>query len=258
MYVTDEQHDEKLETIKDEYYQLMSEQSDVNNDIRFLEHTIQENESKQSRLDSRLVEAYEQLKHIQSDINEAEKQSTTTKKELKNSEQQLNEYERKLTQLKQQRSEYEEKLHQAYRFNEKLKSRIDSAATQQEEYSYFFNGVKHILKAKNKQLTGIRGAVAEVIQVPSDLTKAIEIALGASLQHVIVDSEKDGRQAIQYLKQNGLGRATFLPLNVIQPRHIVNDILNSAKTSQGFINIASEAIQVDSDYQNVLQKMQMS
>lgn len=255
LYVTDEQHDEKLEIIKDEYYQLMSEQSDVNNDIRFLEHTIQENESKQSRLDSRLVEAYEQLKHIQSDINEAEKQSTTTKKELKNAEQQLNEYERKLTQLKQQRSEYEEKLHQAYRFNEKLKSRIDSAATQQEEYSYFFNGVKHILKAKNKQLTGIRGAVAEVIQVPSDLTKAIEIALGASLQHVIVDSEKDGRQAIQYLKQNGLGRATFLPLNVIQPRHIANDILNSAKTSQGFINIASEAIQVDSDYQNVLQNL---
>lgn len=255
LYVTDEQHDEKLETIKDEYYQLMSEQSDVNNYIRFLEHTIQENESKQSRLDSRLVEAYEQLKHIQSDINEAEKQSTTTKKELKNAEQQLNEYERKLTQLKQQRSEYEEKLHQAYRFNEKLKSRIDSAATQQEEYSYFFNGVKHILKAKNKQLTGIRGAVAEVIQVPSDLTKAIEIALGASLQHVIVDSEKDGRQAIQYLKQNGLGRATFLPLNVIQPRHIANDILNSAKTSQGFINIASEAIQVDSDYQNVLQNL---
>ena len=255
LYVTDEQHDEKLETIKDEYYQLMSEQSDVNNDIRFLEHTIQENESKQSRLDSRLVEAYEQLKHIQSDINEAEKQSTTTKKELKNAEQQLNEYERKLTQLKQQRSEYEEKLHQAYRFNEKLKSRIDSTATQQEEYSYFFNGVKHILKAKNKQLTGIRGAVAEVIQVPSDLTKAIEIALGASLQHVIVDSEKDGRQAIQYLKQNGLGRATFLPLNVIQPRHIANDILNSAKTSQGFINIASEAIQVDSDYQNVLQNL---
>lgn len=255
LYVTDEQHDEKLETIKDEYYQLMSEQSDVNNDIRFLEHTIQENESKQSRLDSRLVEAYEQLKHIQSDINEAEKQSTTTKKELKNAEQQLNEYERKLTQLKQQRSEYEEKLHQAYRFNEKLKSRIDSAATQQEEYSYFFNGVKHILKAKNKQLTGIRGAVAEVIQVPSDLTKAIEIALAASLQHVIVDSEKDGRQAIQYLKQNGLGRATFLPLNVIQPRHIANDILNSAKTSQGFINIASEAIQVDSDYQNVLQNL---
>ena len=116
---------------------------------------------------------------------------------------------KKLTQLKNQQNEYEEKLHQAYRFNEKLKSRIDSLATQQEEYSYFFNGVKHILKMKDNKLSGIRGAVAEVIQVPSNLTKAIETALGASLQHIIVDSEKDGRQAIQYLKQNGLGRATF-------------------------------------------------
>ncbi|MDN6842342.1 MAG: chromosome segregation protein SMC, partial [Staphylococcus equorum] len=255
LYVSDEQHDEKLETIKDEYYQLMSEQSDVNNDIRFLEHTIQENETKQSRLDSRLLEAFEQLKKIQSDINKAEKQTATTQKELKNAEQQLNNYEKKLTQLKQQQSEYEEKLHQAYRFNDKLKSRIDSLATQQEEYSYFFNGVKHILKAKNNKLSGIRGAVAEVIQVPSDLTKAIETALGASLQHVIVDSEKDGRQAIQYLKQNGLGRATFLPLNVIQPRQIGNEIMKTAQNSEGFINIAAQAIEVESDYQNVVQNL---
>jgi len=255
LYVSDEQHDEKLEAIKDEYYQLMSEQSDVNNEIRFLEHTIQENESKQSRLDSRLLEAFEQLKQIQSEINEAEKQSVAATKSLKKSEQQLNEYEKKLTQLKQQQSEYEEKLHQAYRFNDKLKSRIDSLATQQEEYSYFFNGVKHILKAKNNKLSGIRGAVAEVIQVPSNLTKAIETALGASLQHVIVDSEKDGRQAIQYLKQNGLGRATFLPLNVIQPRQISNEIMKTAKNANGFINIASQAIHVDTDYQNVVENL---
>ncbi|MDU3951459.1 MAG: AAA family ATPase, partial [Staphylococcus epidermidis] len=61
LYVSDEQHDEKLEEIKNSYYTLMSEQSDVNNDIRFLEHTINENEAKKSRLDSRLVEAFNQL-----------------------------------------------------------------------------------------------------------------------------------------------------------------------------------------------------
>lgn len=83
LYVSDEQHDEKLESIKDKYYQLMSEQSDVNNDIRFLEHTIQENETKQSRLDSRLLDAYKDLKNIQNQITETEKQSTNAKKELK-------------------------------------------------------------------------------------------------------------------------------------------------------------------------------
>ncbi|WP_204180069.1 MULTISPECIES: chromosome segregation protein SMC [unclassified Staphylococcus] len=255
LYVSDEQHDEKLESIKDEYYQLMSEQSDVNNDIRFLEHTIQENETKQSRLDSRLLDAYKELKNIQTQITETEKQSSIAKKELKKAESDLASYEKKLTQLKNQQNEYEEKLHQAYRFNEKLKSRIDSLATQQEEYSYFFNGVKHILKMKDNKLSGIRGAVAEVIQVPSNLTKAIETALGASLQHIIVDSEKDGRQAIQYLKQNGLGRATFLPLNVIQPRNIASDILKIANNSIGFVNVASSAIQVENDYKHVIQNL---
>ncbi|MCG7338661.1 chromosome segregation protein SMC [Staphylococcus sp. ACRSN] len=255
LYVSDEQHDEKLEKIKDEYYQLMSEQSDVNNDIRFLEHTIQENESKQSRLDSRLVEAYEQLKQIQQSINDVEKQYQSAQKDLKALESESTKCERKLTELKQQQTAYEEKLHQAYRYNEKLKSRIDSLATQQEDYSYFFNGVKHILKAKKDKLKGIHGAVAEVVQVPSNLTKAIETALGASLQHVIVDSEKDGRQAIQYLKQHSLGRATFLPLNVIQPRQLSQDILSTAEQAEGFVNIASKAVTSSNAYQNVVQNL---
>ena len=133
--MSDEQHDEKLESIKDEYYQLMSEQSDVNNDIRFLEHTIQENETKQSRLDSRLLDAYKELKIFKLKSLK-QRNKVQSRKRVEKAESDLASYE-KLTQLKNQQNEYEEKLHQAYRFNEKLKSRIDSLATQQEEYSYF-------------------------------------------------------------------------------------------------------------------------
>lgn len=255
LYVTDEQHDEKLEEIKDQYYTLISEQSDVNNDIRFLEHTIQENETKQSRLDSRLLDVYEQLKTIQADITQTQQNFDEAQGKLKKVERDLSQCEQQLTQTKAQQKEYEDKLHQAYRYNEKLKSRIDSLATQQEEYSFFFNGVKHILKAKNDKLTGIHGAVADVIQVPSQLTKAIETALGASLQHVIVNSEKDGRAAIQYLKQQGLGRATFLPLNVIQPRHLATDIYRTAQQATGFMSVAAEAINTDQQYEKVIQNL---
>ena len=160
LYVSDEQHDEKLEEIKNNYYTLMSEQSDVNNDIRFLEHTINENEAKKSRLDSRLVEAFNQLKEIQNNITETEKNYKASKKEMSEAEQQINRLEKELTASKKLQSEYEDKLYQAYRYNEKLKSRIDSLATQEEDYTYFFNGVKHILKAKNNELNGIHGAVA--------------------------------------------------------------------------------------------------
>ncbi|MFW3543194.1 chromosome segregation protein SMC [Staphylococcus caprae] len=255
LYVSDEQHDEKLEEIKNNYYTLMSEQSDVNNDIRFLEHTINENEAKKSRLDSRLVEAFNQLKEIQNNITETEKNYKASKKEMSEAEQQINRLEKELTASKKLQSEYEDKLYQAYRYNEKLKSRIDSLATQEEDYTYFFNGVKHILKAKNNELNGIHGAVAEVIDVPSQMTQAIETALGASLQHVIVDSEKDGRQAIQYLKQRGLGRATFLPLNVIKPRQIASDIKDIARNTDGFINIASDAVKVSSKYQSIVENL---
>lgn len=255
LYVSDEQHDEKLEEIKNNYYTLMSEQSDVNNDIRFLEHTINENEAKKSRLDSRLVEAFNQLKEIQNNINETEKSYKISKKALSEAEQQIHRIEKDLTKSKKQQSEYEDKLYQAYRYNEKLKSRIDSLATQEEDYTYFFNGVKHILKAKNNELKGIHGAVAEVIDVPSQMTQAIETALGASLQHVIVDSEKDGRQAIQFLKQRNLGRATFLPLNVIKPRHIASDIKDIARQTEGFIDIASDAVKVSSKYQSVIENL---
>ena len=252
LYVSDEAHDEKLEEIKNEYYTLMSEQSDVNNDIRFLKHTIEENEAKKSRLDSRLVEVFEQLKDIQGQIKTTKKEYQQTNKELSAVDKEIKNIEKELTDTKKAQNEYEEKLYQAYRYTEKMKTRIDSLATQEEEYTYFFNGVKHILKAKNKELKGIHGAVAEIIDVPSKLTQAIETALGASLQHVIVDSEKDGRQAIQFLKERNLGRATFLPLNVIQSRVVATEIKSIAKEANGFISIASEAVKVAPEYQNII------
>ena len=76
------------------------------------------------------------------------------------------------------------------------------------------------------------------------MTQAIETALGASLQHIIVNNEKDGRQAIKFLKQRGLGRATFLPLNVIRARSLSHHIQNVARNFDGFINIASKRLKL--------------
>ncbi|MEB5791952.1 chromosome segregation protein SMC [Staphylococcus hominis] len=253
--LTDAQHDEKLETIKNEYYELMSEQSEVNNDIRFLERTIQENETKKTRLDARLIEVFDQLKHIQNDIHQTEQAHTTTSQKMNITEKDMRDVEYRLSEAKRIEATYEDKLYQAYRYTDKMRVRMESLETQAEDYSYFFNGVKHILKAKENTLSGIHGAVAEVIKVPSKLTQAIETALGASLQHIIVNNEKDGRQAIKFLKQRGLGRATFLPLNVIRARSLSHPIQNVARNFDGFINIASEAVEVNQTYQAVIDNL---
>ena len=63
--------------------------------------------------------------------------------------------------------------------------------------------------ASQNQLTGIVGAVAELIEVPKEYTLAIETALGGAAQHIVVENEKDGRAGITFLKQQHSGRATF-------------------------------------------------
>ncbi len=82
----------------------------------------------------------------------------------------------------------------------------------QENYAGFYQGVRLVLKNK-QQLTGVVGAVAELIEVPEEYTVAIETALGASAQHVVVETERDARAAITYLKQNRGGRATFFAVD---------------------------------------------
>ena len=72
------------------------------------------------------------------------------------------------------------------------------------------------------------------------------------MQHIIVDNEKDGRQAIQFLKQNHLGRATFLPLNVIQARYLNQEIKMTAAQAEGYIGIGAELIQTQPQYNNVI------
>ena len=102
--------------------------------------------------------------------------------------------------------------------------------------------------SKNKQqLTGVVGAVAELIEVPEEYTVAIETALGASAQHVVVETERDARAAITYLKQNRGGRATFLPLTTIKSRQLPSYAVSQAQQVPGFIGVASELVRFNED-----------
>ncbi|WMZ71638.1 UTRA domain-containing protein [Staphylococcus pseudintermedius] len=125
----------------------------------------------------------------------------------------------------------------------------------EDDLSSFYQGVKAVLKAKAQQLQGIHGAVAQQIDVPSKYTKAIETALGASMQHVIVSDEAAARQAIQFLKTKKLGRATFLPLNVIKAKTLDPRVVQTAQQMTGFVTLASEAVKVDTTYKAIIDNL---
>ncbi len=101
---------------------------------------------------------------------------------------------------------------QAIQFVQKARSRKETLEEMEEEYTGFFQGVREVLKARDTTLDGIEGAVAELLHVPKEFELALETAFGGSMQHIVVKTEEHGRKAIEFLKKNHYGRATFLAI----------------------------------------------
>ncbi|MCY0877279.1 MAG: chromosome segregation protein SMC [Firmicutes bacterium] len=120
----------------------------------------------------------------------------------------------------------------------------------------FANGPKAAITAGREQrLKGIRGAVAELMSVDFTYTTAMEIALGGSLQHVVVETEADARAAIEYLKKRQLGRATFLPLSTIRGRRVPLHDLQMVKSAGGYLGVAADLVTYDKQYAAIIDSM---
>ncbi|QNK41129.1 chromosome segregation protein SMC [Caproicibacter fermentans] len=117
----------------------------------------------------------------------------------------------------------------------------------------FSQSVKVVMKETARgALTGIHGPVSRLIRVPKDYSVAIETALGASMQNVVVGTEQDAKRAIGLLKERNSGRATFLPLSVIRGRVLSESGLSSCP---GFVGVASELCSCDPQYQEILNSL---
>lgn len=113
--------------------------------------------------------------------------------------------------------------------------------------------VKSILN--NPRLKGIYNTVGKLLTFDDIYMNAIETTLGASLNYLVVDNETSVKQAINYLKEQRLGRATFLPLNIIKPKHLDDDTLNILKNTSGFVDVAINLVKFDESYRNIMQNL---
>ena len=111
-------------------------------------------------------------------------------------------------------------------------------------HSNFYAGVKSVLQEKDR-LGGIIGAVSEHLTFDVHYQTALEIALGASSQHIIVEDENAATKAIDFLKRNRAGRATFLPLTTIKARTISSQNQDAIAASPGFLGMADELVTFD-------------
>lgn len=243
LFAFEESMDEKIERLKNEYFDVLNQETALNNEKRYILEERNKRYIKYERVDKERIEM--------------QKKKEASKKQM---EQLLASIEIKKAQIKHLQStiqtkkemqvafeaEMEERSHQwnkAKQFIEQFEAKKDVLESMKEEYAGFNQGVKAVLK--NRESLKINGAVAELIHVPKRFETAIDIALGGSMQHIVTKSSKDAQNAIRYLKQHQSGRATFLPLDAIKKRYVNKEDLIKISNIAGFIGVASECVTCD-------------
>lgn len=140
---------------------------------------------------------------------------------------------------------------------EGMKSRFHLLKDMDQAYEGFSRSIRKIFEAsrQDKALAErLCGVVADLIEVPEEYELAIETALGSSLQHIVTETEEDAQYIIEFLRKNGYGRATFLPLTSIQPRSL-NEHERGVLELDGCIGIASQLVKFDPKYSRVVENL---
>lgn len=153
-----------------------------------------------------------------------------------------------ITQLKNTIAEKNGELDKLTQNYHREKSRLESLVNITERYDGYGNSIRKIMELKDSN-PGILGVIADIIKVEKQYETAIETALGGTIQNIVTDKEATAKELIGYLKQNKLGRATFLPLNAIHARNTLEH--EPCINEKGVIGVASNLVRVSFEYEGL-------
>ncbi len=246
---------ELVEDLRGTYVELMQESANVSNELKYLERQYTQETTKNQRSVTRYEALGEQLTELNSQQQAAKAKTQALESQLKKEQEKYHSLveEKAITQQRKLQKD-QQQMYDLMSQVQQARARQKSLQEIQENYSGFYQGVRSVLQHKD-QLNGIIGAVAELIEVPKEYTLAIETALGAAAQHIIVESEKDAQKGITFLKQQRSGRGTFLPLTTIKPRSLGTHQYEAIKDVPGFVGIASELVSFSEKVAPVLCKI---
>ncbi|MFD1067607.1 chromosome segregation protein SMC [Oceanobacillus locisalsi] len=234
----------RIEDLKAEYIELLNQQAAFRNEKQSVDRQQEQIEAKNNSQSMKFKDMLADRKELQA----KQKASGERLEKHKNHLEEKNEQLKTLKQeMQTERTKYEEaqsKLYQGYQYIEKVKSKKEMLEEMKEDFQGFFQGVRQILRAREEgKLSGIEGAVIELMDVPKDYITAIETVLGGQAQNIVVETDQTAREAINWLKKTNSGRATFLPLQSIQPRFLARDGQQQISDYPGFVGVASDLVQ---------------
>lgn len=248
-----EKIEKELNILKNTEFEIISRNSNINNAIESLQKEIKYKNEIQDNLDKSIVtlegnlainigtieEVKLKLKHVKDVITKLEEEVVLTRKELSKTHSLLNNQDNKLRALSKKINE-----------SEATHTTLENLEKHYEGYNRTVkNLMEHVEKGRVQGIKDIK-VLGEVFEVEKKYEVAIEIALGGAISNVITINDNDAKNLISYLKNKGLGRATFLPLNIIRGKKL--DIPNEIKKSKGYIGIASDILKYDVKYKGVI------
>lgn len=241
-----------LENLKSQQLEIYNKSSDVKNKLDNMDSF---NHSIGKRIDEQKIENNNIKVHI-SNSNKELQNITDEKNGLKTIIDNLSEeHTSLLTEKVEISTKQEELLKQIKDIEIKLQGLISNQKlyiNMEEGYEGYYKSVKNLLKAINNSTEmndGFHGIVADLIKVDKEFERAIDISLGSNIQNLIMDTDKDAKKLIDYLKEKKLGRVTFLPLNTIKGNVI--SLRHDDIEKYNILGLGYELIQYDQVYENI-------
>lgn len=243
---------EELEELKAEYFDVLNRTATLRNDSTHLNNQLNSLVYRNDKLKSERTK-------IENELNKFAEETLKLNNELAGVETRCQALLPVMEELELARKTIESEIQQTKDEFIKTQNLLSASSSKQETLegmqmalSGYTHGAKEVLTLRNnKKIKGIIGSVAELLTVPKEYELAIEIALGNSLQHIVVDNEEIGRETIKYLKDKRSGRATLLPLNVIKGRRFNVKELASIATLPGYIGLAIDKVELDLIYEEI-------
>lgn len=220
-----------LKNDNDNYIQLKSR---LLEDIRQSTIEIDRERMKKEDLDNSLRKTKEEIAACKNIIKELEANKTDTQGTLQ--------------ELKKKQDDISRRVN-ALESRQKVLRDMEASM---EGYSHSVKAIKQACIENRQFGQGIHGPVAQLITVEERYETAVEISLGGSLQNIVTDDEYSAKRAIEYLKKNNLGRATFLPITAVKPRTLDTAQIGRIQGMPGFEGIASDKVKCDSKFSGIL------
>ena len=247
--------DAALEAQKAAVIDQMNRLSDVRNDKTRLN-------TMQAQMETRLTEIEESSGALQEQEAALREALTAVEKQLKTENQHQQQCQEKLAQARQASDEADTAYANLRADVEKQSADMQAAASRHNvltEMTRDMEGYNMAVRramtyAKQRGLTGVKGVLAQLMTVPQTYETAIDMALGAAQQNIVTDTEETAKELINYLRQNRLGRATFLPMSAIRGKTLYGNERNALKLS-GCLGVASELVQCAPEYRGIVENL---